>query len=124
VHPFPPKKGREKANANNFYPYSVEFPALNDVKGAFDVVSTNDISAACDVFQKLAPSKQGGGGQIQGVYHCQSNNAQANSDTGSNTSSSGTTSSGSDSDGNAGTGLAVNAAMLGLAVVGGLVALL
>lgn len=103
----------------------IDFPALNDVKGAFDISSTNDISAACDKFQKLAPSKQGGGGQIQGVYHCESNNAKANDDTGGNTSSSGTTGgSGTSKGGNSATGVAVNAAMLGLAVVGGLVALL
>jgi hypothetical protein len=106
---------------------SVEFPALNDVKGAFDISSTNDIKAACDKFQKLAPTKQGGGNQIQGVYHCESNNAQANSDTGTNTSSSGTSGSGSGSgkgNGSSASGLALNGAMLGLAVVGGLVALL
>lgn len=106
---------------------SIEFPALNDVKGAFDISSTNDISAACDTFQKLSPSKQGGGGQIQGVYHCESNNAQANSDTGGNTSSSGTTGgTGSTGTGknSTGAGIAVNAAMLGFGVVGGLVALL
>lgn len=102
----------------------VDFPSLNDVKGAFDVSSTNDISGACDKFQKLAPSKQGGGGQIQGVYHCESNNAQANSDTGGNTSSSGTTGGGGKSGGNSAAGVAINAAMLGLAVVGGMVALL
>jgi hypothetical protein len=107
--------------------YRIDFPALNDVKGAFDVVSTNNISAACDKFQKLAPTQQGGGGQIQGVYHCQSNNAQANSDTGGNTSTTGTTGSGgsgSSKGGNSAAGVGVNAAMLGLAVVGGLVALL
>jgi hypothetical protein len=107
--------------------HSIEFPSLNDVKGAFDISSTNDISAACDSFQKLAPTKQGGGNQIQGIYHCESNNAQANSDTGGNTSTSGTTgggSGGSGKGGNSAAGVAVNAAMLGLAVVGGLVALL
>jgi hypothetical protein len=103
----------------------VEFPALNDVKGAFDLSSTNDISAACDAFQKLSPSKQGGGGQIQGVYHCQSNNSLANTDTGGNTSSTGTTGGGSGGkDDSAASGLAANAAMISLAVIGGLVALL
>lgn len=112
---------KRKQSANAVGVYSVDFPALNDVKGAFDISSTNDISAACDKFQKLAPSKQGGGGQIQGVYHCESNNSQANSDTGGNTSTSGTTGGGK---GNSAAGVAINAAMLGLAVVGGLVALL
>jgi aspartate 1-decarboxylase len=105
----------------------VSFDSLNDVKGAFDLSSTGDISKVCDKFQALSSSKQGGGGQIQGVYHCQSNNSLANSDTGGNTSSSGTTSGGSSSSGDdnsAASGLVANAAMIGLAVVGGLVALL
>lgn len=108
---------------------SIEFPVLNDVKGAFDVVSTTNISAVCDKFQKLAPSKQGGGGQIQGVFHCESDDAQANSDTSGNTSTTGTTGGGSSGSsgskgGSSAAGVTVNAAMLGLAVVGGLVALL
>jgi hypothetical protein len=105
----------------------VSFDALNDVKGAFDLSSTNDISKVCDKFQELSSSKQGGGGQIQGVYHCESNNSLANSDTGGNTSSTGTTGGGSSSSGDddsAASGLVANAAMISLAVVGGLIALL
>jgi hypothetical protein len=105
----------------------VSFDALNDVKGAFDLSSTNDISSVCDKLQELSPSKQGGGGQIQGVFHCQSNNSLANSDTGGNTSSTGTTGGGSGSssgDDSAASGLVANFAMISLAVVGGLVALL
>ncbi len=107
---------------------SVEFPALNDVKGAFDIVSTGDIKSSCDAFGKLAPSSQGGGGQIQGTYNCQSNNADANSDTGSgsggSSGGSGSEGSGSSGKGNSATGLAVNlAAVLGLAVAGAAFAL-
>ncbi|KAL1864176.1 hypothetical protein VTK73DRAFT_6111 [Phialemonium thermophilum] len=104
----------------------IAFPALNDVRGAFDVSSTEDITDSCDKFKALAPSKQGGNGKIQGTYTCTSNNENANNDTSGNTSG-GKGSSGSGSgDGkkNAGVGLAFNAAILGLAVVGGLVALL
>lgn len=101
---------------------SVAFPSLNDVKGAFDISSTNDITSSCDTFKKLAPSKQGGGGQIQGVFSCTSNNQNANSDTGGNTSTtgSGTGSSG----GNSAAGITINTGLLGIALVGGFAALL
>lgn len=102
---------------------SIKFPALNDVRGAFDVSSTNDIDSSCDDFKKLAPSKQGGGGQIQGTFACTSNNENANEDTGRNTTSGGKGSSGSGKD-NSGVSLGMNTAILSLAVVGGLVALL
>ncbi len=82
---------------------SIELPKLDDVKGAFDIVSTDDIKSSCDAFGKLAPGSQGGGGQIQGVYNCQSNNADANSDTGSGGSGSGSGGSGGSGSGN-GTG--------------------
>ncbi len=98
----------------------VDLPSLNDVKGAFDIVSTADISASCTTFGKLAPGTQGGGGQIQGTYNCQSNNANANSDTssGSNSTSGGSGGSGN-KNGNSAAGTAVNmVAVLGLAVVG------
>ncbi|KAK3942240.1 GPI-anchored cell wall organization protein ecm33 [Diplogelasinospora grovesii] len=96
----------------------IEFPALNDVKGAFDISSTADISSSCNTFQKLAPSSQGGGGQIQGTYSCTSNNANANSDTGTGTSGSGSGGSSSGSN-NTAAGLTINHALLGLAAVGG-----
>ncbi|KAB5525618.1 hypothetical protein GE09DRAFT_1229411 [Coniochaeta sp. 2T2.1] len=105
----------------------INFDALTDVRGAFDLSSTQDISEDCTKFEKQAPTKQKGNGNFQGVFHCESNNEQANSDTGGNTSTTGGTSGGSSGgkdDGNSAAGVAVNAAMLGLAVVGGLVALL
>lgn len=98
----------------------IELPALNDVKGAFDIVSTGDISASCATFKKLAPASQGGGGQIQGKYTCDSNNADANSDTNptSTGSSSGSSATGSSGNGNAAAGISVNSmAVLGLAGV-------
>ncbi|KAK1756862.1 hypothetical protein QBC47DRAFT_171208 [Echria macrotheca] len=95
---------------------SVEFPALNDVKGAFDVSSTADISSSCDDFKKKASTKDGGNGQIQGTFSCTSNNANANSDTGTGTS--GTT--GGDKPKDAAAGVTINTALLGLAAVAGL----
>ncbi len=98
---------------------SVEFPVLNDVKGAFDIVSTDDISASCNTFGKLAP---GAGGQIQGTYNCKSNNANANNDTSSGSDGSsggGSSGNGSGNNGNSAAGLTINtAAVLGLAVAG------
>ena len=99
------------------------------MRGAFDLSSTQDISEDCTKFEKQAPTKQKGNGNFQGVFHCESNNEQANSDTGGNTSTKGGTSGGntggdSKDNGNSAAGLAANAAVLGLAVVGGLVALL
>ncbi|KAK9417928.1 hypothetical protein SUNI508_08576 [Seiridium unicorne] len=72
----------------------VSLPALNDVRGAFDVSSTGDLTDSCEAFDKLSPSS---GGQIQGEYSCTSNNANANNDTsttgGTSTSGSNDTSS-------------------------------
>ncbi|KAK4456945.1 hypothetical protein QBC42DRAFT_48807 [Cladorrhinum samala] len=59
------------------------FPALEDVRGAFDISSTEDISGVCEVFDKQAPQNQGGNGNIQGTYSCTSNNSRANEDTSS-----------------------------------------
>jgi hypothetical protein len=50
-----------------------ELPKLDDVKGAFTVSSTEDIQSTCDTFQKLKS-----GGEIQGKYTCDPNNANAN----------------------------------------------
>ncbi|CAI4215334.1 unnamed protein product [Parascedosporium putredinis] len=56
----------------------IELPSLDDVKGAFDVSSTQDISEDCATFKKLAPKSSGGNGKIQGSFECTSNNANAN----------------------------------------------
>ncbi|CAK7222688.1 cell wall protein Ecm33 [Sporothrix curviconia] len=98
----------------------IELPSLNDVKGAFDIVSTGDISASCATFKKLAPSSQGGNGDIQGKYTCESNNAEANSDTNptSTATSSSSSSTSTSSNDNAAAGISVNfMAVLGLAGV-------
>lgn len=92
----------------------VEFPALNDVKGAFDISSTGDIQSSCDNFKKLA--KQGGGGQIQGTFSCTSHNENANEDTGTGTSGSGS----GDKKDDAASGVVLNTALLGLAAVVGI----
>jgi hypothetical protein len=107
----------------------IDLDSLTDVKGAFDLSSTQDISDDCTKFEKQAPTKQKGNGQFQGVFHCESNNEQANSDTGGNTSTAGGTSGGNSTSGgkdggNSAGGIAVNAAMLGLTVAGAFVALL
>ncbi|KAK2729603.1 gpi-anchored cell wall organization protein ecm33 [Colletotrichum kahawae] len=93
----------------------VSIPALDDVKGAFDLQSTGDIDTSCDVFNKME------GKQIQGEYTCRSNNTNANSDSGTGGSAGGTTSGGSE--GAAGI-VSVNTAVLSLAIVGGLAQLL
>ncbi|KAI1840380.1 hypothetical protein JX265_004506 [Neoarthrinium moseri] len=54
---------------------SVELPALDDVRGAFDLSSTGDIKTSCEAFSSKA------GSEIQGEYSCTSNNANANNDT-------------------------------------------
>jgi hypothetical protein len=95
----------------------VSFPALNDVKGAFDLSSTGDIEKSCTEFKKIASAKDGGSGKIQGTFSCTSNNANANSDT-SSTTGTGGGSSKPKPDGAA--GLSLNTAFLGLAGLAGL----
>jgi len=94
----------------------VTMPALNDVKGAFDLSSTGDIEKSCAEFKKIASAKDGGSGKIQGTFSCTSNNANANSDTSSTTGTGG--SSKPKPDGAA--GLSLNIALLGLAGLAGL----
>lgn len=95
---------------------SVELPALDDVKGAFTVISTSDISSSCSKFNPKKPTAQGGNGHFQGTFNCQSNNAQAN--TGGNSTSGG-------SGNNTGSGAAYfeysMPVVLGLAAIGGMV---
>jgi hypothetical protein len=67
----------------------IELPALNDVRGAFTVTSTGDISSSCSAFDKISPSTNGGNGEILGSYSCTSNNSLANNDTSSTGSSGG-----------------------------------
>lgn len=97
---------------------SVSFPALNDVKGAFDLSSTGDIEKSCTDFKKIASAKDGGSGKIQGTFSCTSNNANANSDTSSTTGTGGGTSNKPKPD--AAAGLSFNTALLGFAGLAGL----
>lgn len=53
----------------------IELPKLQDVKGAFEVVSTEDISKSCTTLGDLQ------GGVVQGDYNCKGNDANANNDT-------------------------------------------
>lgn len=69
---------------------TVELPALDDVKGAFTLTSTEDITnSVCPTFKKLSTSNA-----IQGSYSCTGNNANANNDTSSTGSTGSTGSSG------------------------------
>lgn len=79
----------------------VSLPSLNDVKGAFDVASTNDIDDSCTEFERMAPSSQGGNGNIQGEFSCNSNSENAN-----DVNTDGSSSGGNDGD-NAGASLTV-----------------
>jgi hypothetical protein len=63
----------------NLYIYlRASLPVLNDVKGAFDVTSTEDISASCENFKSISPKKNGGSGVVQGTYECTSSDQNAN----------------------------------------------
>ncbi|KAI1418692.1 hypothetical protein F5Y13DRAFT_184331 [Hypoxylon sp. FL1857] len=55
----------------------VQLPALKDVKGAFEVVSTEDITNACNTLNGLK------GGVVQGDFNCHGKDANANDDTSS-----------------------------------------
>jgi hypothetical protein len=76
----------------------VKFPKLQSVRGAFDLASTNDVTESCKTLEKLAPSKQGGNGKIEGTFDCESNNEEANEDTSGKTGSGEGTKGGSGSD--------------------------
>ncbi|KAI1650256.1 uncharacterized protein F4817DRAFT_356933 [Daldinia loculata] len=60
----------------------VELPGLKDVKGAFEVVSTEDIDDSCSDLKSLD------GGVVQGHYECKGKVADANNDTSSASSDS------------------------------------
>lgn len=101
---------------------SVEFPKLEDVKGTFELSSTNDISDSCTTLKKNAPKSQSGNGNIQGKFTCTSNNAKAN--TGSTAGDSSTSSSSSSNSSSAAVNVHVNSAVIGLSFVGLLAQLL
>ncbi|KAK4121327.1 hypothetical protein N657DRAFT_577959 [Parathielavia appendiculata] len=94
----------------------VDFPALEDVKGAFDVSSTADIQSSCDNLLKKAPQNQGGDGKIQGTFSCTGLNENANEDTDSEPTGDGdvTGSNGGDDKGSGAAGVTFNAALFGL----------
>lgn len=99
---------------------TVEFPDLDDVKGAVDVSSTANIEKSCDELKKAAPRSQGGDGRIEGVFTCTANNDKANEDTNGSTSNSGNVDGTDGTDENAASGLVFNAALFGLVAVAGL----
>jgi hypothetical protein len=98
----------------------VKFPALNIVKGAFDVSTTADIEKSCDELEKSAPTTQGGNGNFEGVFDCTSNNDKANEDTDGSTSGPDNADSSNGDDENGAAGLVLNAALFGLVAVAGL----
>ncbi|KAI0838601.1 hypothetical protein F5Y06DRAFT_296216 [Hypoxylon sp. FL0890] len=55
----------------------IQFPALKDVKGAFEVVSTQNITSACNTLNSLQ------GSVVQGDFNCHGEDANANDDTSS-----------------------------------------
>jgi len=98
----------------------IEFPALDNVKGAFDVSSTADIKSSCDELKKSAPRSQGGNGKIEGVFTCTANNDKANQDTSGTASGSGQVDGTNGDDGkNCASGVVLNAALFGLVAVAG-----
>lgn len=101
---------------------SIELPDLDDVRGAFDVSSTTDISSDCSTFEKL--DSKTGNGDIQGTFSCTSNNADADDNTSGSTTND-TTSGGTTSSTDSGAaGTSINIVALGLGLVAGIVALL
>lgn len=68
----------------------VELPALTDVVGGFEVVSTEDLTDTCDTLGDL-------GSVVQGEYTCTGKEADANSNTGDADGSTGDSGSGSGS---------------------------
>jgi hypothetical protein len=99
---------------------TVEFPEIDNVKGAFDVSSTADIKKSCDKLSEAAPRGQGGDGRIEGVFTCTANNDKANEDIDGSTSDSGDVDGSEGSDENGAAGLVFNAALFGLVAVAGL----
>ena len=63
----------------------VKLPAINDVRGVFQVTSTENIDSSCEELKKLGNKVAGDGGNID----CTSNNQNANNDTTSTGSESG-----------------------------------
>ncbi|KAK6843520.1 gpi-anchored cell wall organization protein ecm33 protein [Apiospora arundinis] len=92
----------------------VSLPAIDDVRGVFQVTSTEDISASCKVFDGLGNKVGGDGGKID----CTSKNQNANNDTSSTGSSDG--SSGDGKSGASSMSMSMST-VFSLAAVGGLV---
>ncbi|KAI0005625.1 hypothetical protein F4779DRAFT_630101 [Xylariaceae sp. FL0662B] len=94
----------------------VELAAIQDVKGAFEVVSTEDISKSCDNLSKLQPSI------VQGKYSCSGHVANANDDTSSASSDGSGSGDNKDDKDNAASPMGVSmSTIVSLAAVGALV---
>lgn len=95
---------------------SIKFPKLDIVRGAFDASSTADIRKSCERLKELAPSSQGGKGNVEGVFTCTSENENANDDVDGGIDGSGQI-DGEDSDGSGAAGLSLNTALFGLVAI-------
>jgi hypothetical protein len=89
-----------------------DFSKLNEVNGAFDISSTENITSVCDTLKAL--SSDGGNGKVAGTFTCTSENEKANEDTDSTTSGDGSVDG---SKPNAATGFALNSALFGLVAI-------
>jgi len=86
------------------------FPALDNVRGAAEITSTEDIKSSCDKFQSDK------GNDVQGGVTCTAENASANNDTGEGSTGG---ASGSNTGSSAGVSISANmATLLGLGAVG------
>ncbi|KAI0851277.1 hypothetical protein F5Y00DRAFT_230818 [Daldinia vernicosa] len=92
----------------------VDLPSLKDVKGAFEVVSTEDIDDSCSTLKSLES------GVVQGHYECEGKVADANNDT-SSASSDGSDSDNKD-DKSSATSPVVSTSLVTLVALGGAIA--
>ncbi|KAL9944937.1 hypothetical protein ACHAQF_002247 [Verticillium nonalfalfae] len=99
---------------------SVELPSLDDARGAFDVRSTENIDESCKFFDDME------GRQIRGEYNCRGGDENANEANSTSGGSSGN--GGSSNNNNNGSGSAMlgtnMAALVTVAVIGGLAQLM
>jgi len=93
-------------------------PKLNNVKGGFNVQSTEDIAAGCKVFQ----AESGIGKAIQGKFTCGTTKTPTSIGTATSSGTGGSASSTSSK--GAAVSYGINEAAAGLSVIGGLLQML
>ncbi|KAI8963711.1 hypothetical protein F5Y11DRAFT_135475 [Daldinia sp. FL1419] len=94
----------------------VQLSGLKDVKGAFEVVSTEDINKSCDDLKSLD------GGVVQGHYECKGKVADANNDTSSASSDGSDDGDDKDDKKNAASPNVVSTSLVSLAALSGVIA--